>query len=128
MPSHVSCTPSSIAINHSPPSSPASLLDLFRSPSPSLAYANPNDIEHYLSDSEVDSMLSSAYGESLFVFSSVSGNDWVPRWEVISHRSGNHYFLPKGQCGRRYVSTLCDEMTFLPGAPILPRGLLCSVP
>ena len=127
---HVSVTPSSIATGpfvHSQ-SSPTSLLDLLCSPSsspssihadsnetdPRRLHADSNDAGHYLSESEVDSMLSSAYGRSLFTSpSSISDNNWVPRWKIISHLSGSHYFLPMGQCARKYVNILTEEINLL---------------
>ena len=59
-------------------------------------------------------MLLSAYGGHLSAPSSTApDSDWVSRWKLITHLSGSHYFLPRGQCGRRYVSTLTDEINLL---------------
>ena len=112
-PTHVSCTPSSIA--NSPihlPSSPTSLPDLVLSPSS--IHTDSSIAGHLLSKSEVHSMLLSAYGGHLSAPSSTApDSDWVSRWKLITHLSGSHYFLPRGQCGRRYVSTLTDEINLL---------------
>lgn len=69
---------------------------------------------HYLDDGEVDSMLLSAYGATL-ASSTISDNEWYSRWMSITQLSGNHYFLPKGQCGRWYVNLLSAEVDLLSG-------------
>ena len=83
---------------------------------------------HYLDDGEVDSMLHSAYGATL-ASSTIPDNEWYSRWMSITQLSGNHYFLPKGQCGRRYVNLLSAEVDFLSGGvhPSERVIVFCSV-
>ena len=121
-PSHVSCSPSSVS------DSPLASLGSSSSNSPMNSFPSTDlgDSEgHFLDDSEV---VLSAYGSTLSS-STTSNNEWYPRWKTISQLSGNHYFLPKGQCGRRYIALLTEEIDFLsrgvyPSERII---VLCSV-
>ena len=68
---------------------------------------------HLLDDGEVNNMLLSAYGASLSASPPLVGGEWYSRWRRTARLSGSHYFLPKGQCGRRYVSILTEEILLL---------------
>lgn len=130
LPSHVACTPSFVScspsVSPSPSSSSPSVNHSFMNSSPLYPSTESGDSEgHYLDDGEVDSMLHSAYGATL-ASSTIPDNEWYSRWMSITQLSGNHYFLPKGQCGRRYVNLLSAEVDFLSGGVILLNVSLCS--
>ena len=38
---------------------------------------------------------------------------WCSRWRVIIQHIGNHYILPGGPIGHRYVETLAEEISHL---------------
>ena len=52
-----------------------------------------------------------AYG-TILINSGGSRTDspWCQRWEKVVQYSGNHYILPGGPTGRRYVDLLTDEV------------------
>uniref|UniRef100_A0A1X7SXG4 Reverse transcriptase domain-containing protein n=1 Tax=Amphimedon queenslandica TaxID=400682 RepID=A0A1X7SXG4_AMPQE len=104
--------PSSPDVTNSPHSS----ISLF---SPNTTLLNAEGVEddnggHYLDNLEIESILSSAYGSSLHDHSDPPCHpEWHARWKTITQLSASHYFLPKGQCGRRYIGILCDEIDSL---------------
>ena len=112
-PSHVSCSPS--FVTGSPPVSPCPPFSYvpMDSLSPHLSTASGSMTGHYLDDSEVDSMLLSAYGATLCRSTAMDDNVWYSRWKTVTQLSGNHYFLPKGQCGRRYIAIMTEEINLL---------------
>ena len=57
-----------------------------------------------------------AYGSSLSQLSSVDcDSDWHSCWKQVIYHSGNHYILPGGSIGRRYVDILAEEVTHFAG-------------
>ena len=61
-------------------------------------------------------MLSLAYGSCLVENNPNAEPRWVEwtfHWKNITQQSGLHYSLPRGSCGRRYISTLIDEIKML---------------
>ena len=120
---------SSIAA-HSPHSSPVDLpsdvngsrVDLFGNNTPlrlqverSLQYADAHEGDgHYLETHEVRDMFLCAYGASLHEHDpTLIPDEWSSYWKTITQLSGVHYCLPRGPCGRRYISTLIDEINLL---------------
>uniref|UniRef100_A0A1X7TG66 Reverse transcriptase domain-containing protein n=1 Tax=Amphimedon queenslandica TaxID=400682 RepID=A0A1X7TG66_AMPQE len=55
-----------------------------------------------------------AYGRPLLVSNETPDLcPWFSRWEIVSQCQGQHYSLPGGSIGRRYVDILTDEVSHL---------------
>ena len=63
----------------------------------------------------VDVLMRMTFNSSLTNDSTTSGGNciWSERWQSITQLCGNHYDLPKGPCGRRYVDLLREEIRYL---------------
>ena len=59
-------------------------------------------------------MMRKAYGTTLIQSGSCSHSDWHQRLKSVVQHSGNHYVLPCGPTGRRYVDLLTEEVQHLP--------------
>ena len=69
---------------------------------------------HYLETEEINNMVHTAYGASLYPPSSLpDDSEWVSRWRTVTQLSNKHYDLPRGSCGRRYVDLLNTEIRLL---------------
>ena len=55
---------------------------------------------------DCDDLMRKAYGTTLIQSSTCSKTPWYQRWESVVHHSGNHYVIPGGPTGRRYVDLL----------------------
>jgi hypothetical protein len=67
-----------------------------------------------MDSSEYSLLMQEAYGAPLFYsYTSSFATDWVNIWDSVTQLSGRHYVLPRGACGRRYVSLLLDEIRLL---------------
>ena len=77
------------------------------------------------SDVCYDTLMCRAYGCSLSQLSGVDHDfDWRSRWKQVIYHSGNHYILPGGPIGRRYVDLLAEEVTHLAGGHFPPERVL----
>ena len=58
--------------------------------------------------------MTAAYGDKL-LYGDGGPRDsaWCQRWSVIIHHLGQHYSLPDGSIGKRYIDLLCDELQHL---------------
>ena len=66
------------------------------------------------SDVCYDTLMCRAYGCSLSQLPGVDhDSDWCSCWKQVIYHSGNHYILPGGPIGRRYVDLLAEEVTHL---------------
>ena len=54
-----------------------------------------------------------AYGATLIPSKSCSSTPWYQRWKSVVYHSGNHYVLPGGPTGRRFVDLLTEEIQHL---------------
>jgi len=54
-----------------------------------------------------------AYGATLIQSGSCFNTPWHQRWKSIVYHSGNHYVLPGGPTGRRFVDLLTEEIQHL---------------
>ena len=71
---------------------------------------------HNLSDSNVcfDDLMHKAYGASLVQSADDSVDSvWYCRWTQLVHHVGNHYLLPGGSIGRKYIDVLTEEISHL---------------
>ena len=59
---------------------------------------------------DCNTLMSKAYGATLSRSGSSSNSDWHSRWKSVVHHSGNHYVLPGGPTGRRYIDLLVEEV------------------
>ena len=62
---------------------------------------------------DCDSLMRKAYGATLIPSGSCSHSDWHRRWKSVIYHSGNHYVLPGGPTGRRYVDLLTEDVQHL---------------
>jgi len=60
-----------------------------------------------------DKLMRKAYGVTLIQSGSCSNTPWYQRWKSIVYHSGNHYVLPGGPTGRRFVDLLTEEIQHL---------------
>ena len=61
-------------------------------------------------------MITRAYGATLCSPPSSlpdTDSDLSRYWSEVTQLSGRHYSIPRGSCGRRYITTLCDEILHL---------------
>ena len=66
---------------------------------------------HYLEQSEVDDLITQAYGVTLVKPMEESEHClWHERWQTVIQHHGNHYSLPGGSVGKTYVDVLTDEV------------------
>lgn len=69
---------------------------------------------HYLEQNEVDTMIQLAYGSSLVLPEHQEDeSDWISQWNTVTQFTGSHYNLPRGSCGRRFITTLIEEIQLL---------------
>jgi len=62
---------------------------------------------------DCDSLMKKAYGATLIQSGSCSNTPWHRRWKTVVYHSGNHYVLPGGPTGRRFVDLLTEETQHL---------------
>ena len=72
--------------------------------------ADPTPLDNFV---DCDSLMRKAYGATLIQSGSCSHSDWHQHWKSVVHHSGNHYVLPGGPTGRRYVDLLTEEAQHL---------------
>ena len=72
--------------------------------------ADPTPLDNFV---DCDSLMRKAYGATLIQSGSCSHSHWHRRWKSVVHHSGNHYVLPGGPTGRRYVDLLTEEVQHL---------------
>ena len=59
-----------------------------------------------------DNLMYKLYGTNLI--NSADGDSvWCARWGLLVQHSGNHYILPGGSAGRRFVDVLTEEVSHL---------------
>lgn len=82
---------------------------------PSMDLLDPSSTDgHYLEQDEVDAMLQLAYGSSLVLPEHQEDeSDWISRWITVTRFTGSHYNLPRGSCGRRFITMLIEEIQLL---------------
>ena len=71
-------------------------------------------VDHRASRSSLDDMMKTAYGDKL-LYSDGGPRDsaWCQRWSVIVQHMGQHYSLPGGSIGKKYIDLLCEELQYL---------------
>ena len=71
-------------------------------------------VDHRASCSLLDDMMNTAYGDKL-LYSDGGPRDsaWCQRWSVIVQHVGQHYSLPGGSIGKKYIDLLCEELQYL---------------
>ena len=71
-------------------------------------------VDHSASRSSLDDMMKTAYGDKL-LYSDGGPRDsaWCQRWSVIVQHMGQHYSLPGGSIGKKYIDLLCEELQYL---------------
>ena len=77
---------------------------------PTNSSADPTPLDNFV---DCDSLMRKAYGATLIQSGSCPHSDWHQRWKSVVHHSGNHYVLPGGPTGRRYVDLLTEEVQHL---------------
>jgi len=62
----------------------------------------------------LDKMMNVAYVDKL-LYSDCGPQDyvWCQRWSVIIQHMGQHYSLPGGSIGKKYIDLLSDELQYL---------------
>ena len=64
--------------------------------------------------SPLDEMMTAAYGDKLlYCDGGPRDSAWCRRWSVVIQHLGQHYSLPGGSIGKRYIDLLCDELHHL---------------
>ena len=64
--------------------------------------------------SPLDDMMTAAYGDKLlYCDDGPRDSAWCQCWSVIVHHLGQHYSLPGGSIGKRYIDLLCVELQHL---------------
>jgi hypothetical protein len=89
--------------------------------------SNGHDEGHYLEQHEVDDMLNLAYGSSLHEHSRTDlhvYSEWFNRWRTVTHLSGLHFMIPRGQCGRRYIDILTNEVNMLSAGTVSSERII----
>ena len=83
-----------------------------------------------LSCSSLDKLMNIAYGDKL-LYSDGGPRDslWCQRWSVIIQHMGQHYSLPGGSIGKKYIDLLYDEVQYLSLGTYRSKCLIvfCSV-
>ena len=71
-------------------------------------------LDHRASHSSLDDKMNIAYGDKL-LYSDGGPRDsvWYQRWSVIVQHMGQHYSLPGGSVGKKYIDLLCEELQYL---------------
>ena len=72
--------------------------------------ADPTPLDNFV---DCDTLMRKAYGATLIQSGSCSHSDWHRHCKSVVHHSGNHYVLPGGPTGRRYVDLLTEEVQHL---------------
>ena len=72
------------------------------------------------SHSSLDDVMNIAYGDEL-LYSDGGPRDsaWCHRWSVIVQHMGQHYSLPGGSIGKKYIVSLCEELQYLSLGPTI---------
>ena len=61
-----------------------------------------------------DNLMYKAYGANLINSADGDGDSiWCARWGQLVQHSGNHYILPGGSTGRKFVDVLAEEVSHL---------------
>ena len=59
-------------------------------------------------------MMNIACGDKLLYSDGGPRNSaWCQRWSVIVQHMGQHYSLPGGSIGKKYIDLLCEELQYL---------------
>ena len=71
-------------------------------------------VDHRALHSSLDDMMKTAYGDKL-LYSDGGPHDsaWCQCWSVIVQHMGQHYSLPGGSIGKKYIDLLCEELQYL---------------
>ena len=58
--------------------------------------------------------MTAAYGDKLLNCDGGPRDSvWCQRWSVIVQHMGQHYSLPGGSIGKKYIDLLCEELQYL---------------
>ena len=78
-------------------------------------------MDHRTSHSSLDDMMNTAYGDKL-LYSDGGTRDSAccRRWSVIVQHMCQHYSLPDGSIGRKYIDLLCEELQYLSLSTYIP--------
>ena len=108
--------------NWAPPPNDAAVDDQVP-PSPALRYdesvliksdMNVHDLSASNHDVWFDGLMRKAYGATVIPsVDSQLDSEWYSRWKQLVQHVGNHYVLPGGAIGRRYVDLLTEEVSHL---------------
>ena len=72
-----------------------------------------------------DELMSKAYGTSLTQsVNSQQESEWYLRWKQLAQHFGNHYVLPGGSTGHKYVAVLAEEVSHLTVGNYPPERVL----
>jgi len=63
--------------------------------------------------SSLDKMMTVAYGDKLYSDGGPRDSVWCQRWSIIVQHMGQHYSLPGGSIGKKYINLLCNELQYL---------------